>query len=125
MITPPELIPVTTPEPFTVAMDGSLLDQEPPPVGEDNVILLPAQTFAGPDIGATNGDGFTVITAFPEAVPEHPVASLTEVTVYVVVEPGDVVNSYGDVEVVNVNDGGPTTENVHGPVPVNAMLINV
>ena len=127
MITPPALIPVTTPEPFTVAMDGSLLDHDPPPVGEDKLILLPAQTFAGPDMGATNGDGFTVITAFPEAVPEQPLPSLTAVTAYVVVVPGAVTNSYGDVDVDNDIGEPPLVVNVkfHGDVPVNAMLINV
>ena len=92
MITPPALTPVTTPEPLTVAMDGSLLDQEPPPVELDNEMLLPAQTSLGPLIAATKGDGFTVITALPEAAPAHPVASLTAVTAYVVVVPGAVVN---------------------------------
>ena len=80
MITPPELTPVTTPEPLTVAMEGSLLAHVPPPVELDNEMLLPAQTSLGPLIAATKGDGFTVITALPEAAPAHPEASLTAVT---------------------------------------------
>jgi hypothetical protein len=62
------------------------------------VVLLPEQMVAVPLIVAV-GRGFTVTTALPEPVLEQVVASLTPVTVYVVVETGLTLNVYGVVAI--------------------------
>jgi hypothetical protein len=56
----PALTPVTTPELFTVATDVVALDQTPPVVASDNVVVEPIQTLVVPVIAATVGNGFIV-----------------------------------------------------------------
>ena len=51
-------LPVTIPLVPTVASAVLVEDQAPPLDGVDNVMLLPAHTFTGPEIGL--GDGITV-----------------------------------------------------------------
>src|ERR1700690_757155 len=65
-----------------------------------------------------DGDGLTVIAALPELVPE-PLASLTEVTVYVIVEVGLTVRVAG----LALTASGELSSDhctLHGPVPVRS-----
>jgi hypothetical protein len=85
----PAATPVTTPELFIVAFVGSLLDQVPPLVALDKVVVLPAQTFVVPVIGPTVGAALTVISF-----------------VTVVEQPAPFVTVY---EIVTVPDATPVT----------------
>lgn len=67
MVVMPAATPVTTPvDGFTVAMPGEVLDHVPPGVASFKVIVLPAHTAEGPEIGCS---GFTVT----EVVTRQPV----------------------------------------------------
>jgi hypothetical protein len=59
MEAPPPATPVTVPEPLTVAIPVLLLDHDPPPGDADKLIVLPAQTFVGPE-KLIAGAGLTV-----------------------------------------------------------------
>ena len=74
MTTLPLATPVTTPLPGSIeAIDELLLAHTPPDVASVNVIVLPAQTLVGTEMGATVGGGFTTIEA-TTAVAGHPLA---------------------------------------------------
>lgn len=66
----PAIIPVTTPEVFTVAILVAVLLQLPPVAGSVKFILAPAQTVCGPVITPATGSGFTVTTAVAATVPQ-------------------------------------------------------
>ena len=57
------MLPLTTPEEFTDALNVELLFQVPPAGVPFNVTVLPTQTVVGP---VTVGDGFTVIVVVAE-----------------------------------------------------------
>jgi hypothetical protein len=59
IVSVPAELPVTTPEPLTVANAGLLLLHEPPVVASVNVVVKPAHTLVTPVIAA--GAAFTVI----------------------------------------------------------------
>jgi hypothetical protein len=69
----------TIPLLLTVAMAGLLLDQEPPGVEFERVILLPTHTFDGPLMAATVGSGFTVMLTEAVEVHEPDVAVIVNV----------------------------------------------
>ena len=73
-----------------------MIDQGCEPVSATEIVAgLPRQTVAVPLIAAV-GFGLTVTVAVPDTVPVQ-FASLTAVSVYVVVVPGDTEKVYGDV----------------------------
>lgn len=69
MTTFPGVIPVTTPELFTVAIALSALDHVPPAVTSESVVVAPGQTVNVPVIAATVGLGFMVKDAALVPVP--------------------------------------------------------
>ena len=79
----PAVIPVTTPEFVTVAIEELLLVQVPPVVG-DNVVMEPGHMIFAP-VKFTGGLALTLTVRTATEV--HPMASVTT-TVYVVVVVG-------------------------------------
>jgi len=69
MVAVPYERPVTLPVGLTLAVPDGVL-QVPPGVVHANVMVLVMQTFVGPVIGATVGNGFTVITLVAATVPQ-------------------------------------------------------
>ena len=61
MMAVPAEIPVTTPVLLIVATFGESVSQSPPGVVFANVVVEPTHTDAVPVIGATTGEGFTVM----------------------------------------------------------------
>lgn len=76
MLTVPPATPVTTPVPFTVAIDGLPLDHVPPAVVLVRMTLDPAHTGAvEPPIAATAGNALTVIATVELTGKQGPVGS--------------------------------------------------
>ena len=83
MVAVPALIPVTIPLELTVATAELLVDQVPPAVVLDNVVVAPIHTFVVPVIAATTGTLFTVIVEVADEEEGHEGLPETELTVYV------------------------------------------
>ena len=83
----PAEIPVTTPVLLTVATFGESVSQSPPSVAFANVEVEPTQTDVVPVIGATTGNGFTVITVDTMVTQEFSLVTSYEISVVPAVSP--------------------------------------
>ena len=64
------LTPVTTPDEFTLAMAGALLDQDPPATVELSEVVNPGQTLEMPEIVPAKGAAVMLTGKLVVAVPQ-------------------------------------------------------